>query len=135
MSRPHPGQLGSHGRSPPLTEVEGALRCWDGRAPTPPAGASSVWCPDEDFLLALSPASLLSQAGGGLWSPHPTSVWLLTSSPPDRLRDGSEYLLRAPSQPLMNEWVCKLQQNSGGQPLLVEQGPGYVQLPRARSPR
>ncbi|XP_075268888.1 uncharacterized protein LOC142360457 isoform X2 [Opisthocomus hoazin] len=30
-----------------------------------------------------------------------------------QLRDGSEYLLRAPSQPLMNEWVCKLQQNSG----------------------
>ncbi|NWX14253.1 SPTB2 protein, partial [Aegotheles bennettii] len=30
-----------------------------------------------------------------------------------RLRDGSEYLLRAPSQPLMNEWVYKLQQNSG----------------------
>ncbi|XP_025053592.1 uncharacterized protein LOC102373457 isoform X12 [Alligator sinensis] len=29
------------------------------------------------------------------------------------LRDGSEYLLRAPSQPLMNEWVSKLQQNSG----------------------
>ncbi|NWQ96940.1 SPTB2 protein, partial [Burhinus bistriatus] len=30
-----------------------------------------------------------------------------------QLRDGSEYLLRAPSQPLMNEWVSKLQQNSG----------------------
>ncbi|NXF89778.1 SPTB2 protein, partial [Eubucco bourcierii] len=30
-----------------------------------------------------------------------------------QLRDGSEYLLRAPSQPLMNEWVFKLQQNSG----------------------
>ncbi|NWX88413.1 SPTB2 protein, partial [Nothoprocta pentlandii] len=29
------------------------------------------------------------------------------------LRDGSEYLLRAPSQLLMNEWVSKLQQNSG----------------------
>ncbi|XP_054676550.1 spectrin beta chain, non-erythrocytic 2-like isoform X8 [Grus americana] len=29
-----------------------------------------------------------------------------------QLRDGSEYLLRAPSQPLMNEWVSKLQQNS-----------------------
>ncbi|NXG42305.1 SPTB2 protein, partial [Psilopogon haemacephalus] len=29
------------------------------------------------------------------------------------LRDGSEYLLRAPSQTLMNEWVFKLQQNSG----------------------
>ncbi|XP_042645744.1 uncharacterized protein LOC116962188 isoform X2 [Tyto alba] len=30
-----------------------------------------------------------------------------------QLRDGSEYLLKAPSQPLMNEWVSKLQQNSG----------------------
>ncbi|NXT27444.1 SPTB2 protein, partial [Syrrhaptes paradoxus] len=30
-----------------------------------------------------------------------------------QLQDGSEYLLRAPSQPLMNEWVSKLQQNSG----------------------
>ncbi|XP_062427976.1 uncharacterized protein LOC134138403 isoform X2 [Rhea pennata] len=30
-----------------------------------------------------------------------------------QLRDGSEYLLRAPSQLLMNEWVSKLQQNSG----------------------
>ncbi|NXN15023.1 SPTB2 protein, partial [Indicator maculatus] len=30
-----------------------------------------------------------------------------------QLRDGSEYLLRAPSQTLMNEWVFKLQQNSG----------------------
>ncbi|NXL55722.1 SPTB2 protein, partial [Chordeiles acutipennis] len=30
-----------------------------------------------------------------------------------QLRDGSEYLLRAPSQPLMTEWVSKLQQNSG----------------------
>ncbi|XP_064914163.1 uncharacterized protein LOC102087755 isoform X3 [Columba livia] len=30
-----------------------------------------------------------------------------------QLRDGSEYLLRAPSQPLMSEWVSKLQQNSG----------------------
>ncbi|XP_074945282.1 uncharacterized protein LOC142055349 isoform X3 [Phalacrocorax aristotelis] len=30
-----------------------------------------------------------------------------------QLRDGSEYLLRAPSQSLMNEWVSKLQQNSG----------------------
>ncbi|NXP51314.1 SPTB2 protein, partial [Heliornis fulica] len=30
-----------------------------------------------------------------------------------RLRDGSEYLLRAPSQSLMNEWVSKLHQNSG----------------------
>ncbi|NXT56321.1 SPTB2 protein, partial [Pluvianellus socialis] len=30
-----------------------------------------------------------------------------------QLRDGAEYLLRAPSQPLMNEWVSKLQQNSG----------------------
>ncbi|NXO51217.1 SPTB2 protein, partial [Aramus guarauna] len=30
-----------------------------------------------------------------------------------QLRDGSEYLLRAPSQPLMNEWISKLQQNSG----------------------
>ncbi|NXK53475.1 SPTB2 protein, partial [Chauna torquata] len=30
-----------------------------------------------------------------------------------QLRDGSEYLLRAPTQPLMNEWVSKLQQNSG----------------------
>ncbi|NXP05234.1 SPTB2 protein, partial [Thinocorus orbignyianus] len=30
-----------------------------------------------------------------------------------QLRDGSEYLLRAPSQALMNEWVSKLQQNSG----------------------
>ncbi|NXC45338.1 SPTB2 protein, partial [Penelope pileata] len=30
-----------------------------------------------------------------------------------QLRDGSEYLLRAPSQPLTNEWVSKLQQNSG----------------------
>ncbi|XP_061847219.1 uncharacterized protein LOC133625000 isoform X2 [Colius striatus] len=30
-----------------------------------------------------------------------------------QLRDGSEYLLRAPSQRLMNEWVSKLQQNSG----------------------
>ncbi|KAJ7404279.1 spectrin beta chain, non-erythrocytic 5-like protein [Willisornis vidua] len=29
-----------------------------------------------------------------------------------QLQDGSEYLLRAPSQPLMNEWVSKLQQNS-----------------------
>ncbi|NXH12483.1 SPTB2 protein, partial [Bucco capensis] len=29
-----------------------------------------------------------------------------------QLRDGSEYLLRAPSQTLMNEWVSKLQQNS-----------------------
>ncbi|XP_025978810.2 uncharacterized protein LOC112997153 isoform X3 [Dromaius novaehollandiae] len=29
-----------------------------------------------------------------------------------QLRDGSEYLLRAPSQLLMNEWVSKLQQNS-----------------------
>ncbi|NXQ19858.1 SPTB2 protein, partial [Peucedramus taeniatus] len=29
------------------------------------------------------------------------------------LQDGSEYLLRAPTQPLMNEWVSKLQQNSG----------------------
>ncbi|NWV06089.1 SPTB2 protein, partial [Ptilonorhynchus violaceus] len=30
-----------------------------------------------------------------------------------QLQDGSEYLLRAPTQPLMNEWVSKLQQNSG----------------------
>ncbi|NXF04702.1 SPTB2 protein, partial [Smithornis capensis] len=30
-----------------------------------------------------------------------------------QLQDGSEYLLRAPSQPLMKEWVSKLQQNSG----------------------
>ncbi|XP_043367517.1 spectrin beta chain, non-erythrocytic 5-like isoform X6 [Dermochelys coriacea] len=30
-----------------------------------------------------------------------------------QLRDGSEYLLKAPSQPLMNQWVSKLQQNSG----------------------
>ncbi|NXG19790.1 SPTB2 protein, partial [Grallaria varia] len=30
-----------------------------------------------------------------------------------QLQDGSEYLLRAPSQPLMNEWISKLQQNSG----------------------
>ncbi|NWI98340.1 SPTB2 protein, partial [Crypturellus undulatus] len=30
-----------------------------------------------------------------------------------QLRDGSEYLLRAPSQLLMSEWVSKLQQNSG----------------------
>ncbi|NWI90047.1 SPTB2 protein, partial [Pitta sordida] len=30
-----------------------------------------------------------------------------------QLQDGSEYLLKAPSQPLMNEWVSKLQQNSG----------------------
>ncbi|NXI30956.1 SPTB2 protein, partial [Sterrhoptilus dennistouni] len=30
-----------------------------------------------------------------------------------QLQDGSEYLLRAPTQPLMNEWVFKLQQNSG----------------------
>ncbi|XP_068013297.1 spectrin beta chain, non-erythrocytic 1-like isoform X2 [Melanerpes formicivorus] len=30
-----------------------------------------------------------------------------------QLRDGSKYLLRAPSQTLMNEWVFKLQQNSG----------------------
>ncbi|NWS95523.1 SPTB2 protein, partial [Mionectes macconnelli] len=30
-----------------------------------------------------------------------------------QLQDGSEYLLRAPSQSLMNEWVSKLQQNSG----------------------
>ncbi|NXE48593.1 SPTB2 protein, partial [Casuarius casuarius] len=29
-----------------------------------------------------------------------------------QLRDGSEYLLRAPSQLLMHEWVSKLQQNS-----------------------
>lgn len=47
-------------------------------------------------------------------------------SPSHRLRDGSEYLLRAPSQPLMNEWVSKLQQNSGEQPSLAEQGPGYT---------
>ncbi|XP_044865505.1 uncharacterized protein LOC123366283 isoform X1 [Mauremys mutica] len=30
-----------------------------------------------------------------------------------QLRDGSEYLLKAPSQLLMNQWVSKLQQNSG----------------------
>ncbi|NWI79703.1 SPTB2 protein, partial [Dryoscopus gambensis] len=30
-----------------------------------------------------------------------------------QLQDGSEYLLRASTQPLMNEWVSKLQQNSG----------------------
>ncbi|NWR44669.1 SPTB2 protein, partial [Regulus satrapa] len=30
-----------------------------------------------------------------------------------QLQDGSEYLLRAPTQSLMNEWVSKLQQNSG----------------------
>ncbi|XP_074845873.1 uncharacterized protein LOC142011008 isoform X2 [Carettochelys insculpta] len=30
-----------------------------------------------------------------------------------QLRDGSEYLLRAPSQLLMSQWVSKLQQNSG----------------------
>ncbi|XP_041332866.1 spectrin beta chain, non-erythrocytic 2-like isoform X4 [Pyrgilauda ruficollis] len=30
-----------------------------------------------------------------------------------QLQDGSEYLLRAPTQALMNEWVSKLQQNSG----------------------
>ncbi|NXU21467.1 SPTB2 protein, partial [Pardalotus punctatus] len=30
-----------------------------------------------------------------------------------QLQDGSEYLLRAPTQHLMNEWVSKLQQNSG----------------------
>ncbi|NWZ38747.1 SPTB2 protein, partial [Brachypodius atriceps] len=30
-----------------------------------------------------------------------------------QLQDGSEYLLRAPTQLLMNEWVSKLQQNSG----------------------
>ncbi|XP_067420832.1 uncharacterized protein [Emydura macquarii macquarii] len=30
-----------------------------------------------------------------------------------QLRDGSEYLLRAPSQLLMSQWVSKLQQNAG----------------------
>ncbi|NXQ52394.1 SPTB2 protein, partial [Anthoscopus minutus] len=30
-----------------------------------------------------------------------------------QLQDGSEYLLRAPTQQLMNEWVSKLQKNSG----------------------
>lgn len=76
--------------------------------------------------ISFSSASLLSQAGGlggvyGICTPH-----LSHCSHPCRLRDGSEYLLRAPSQPLMNEWVSKLQQNSGEQPLLAEQGPGYI---------
>ncbi|XP_025023228.1 uncharacterized protein LOC103058937 isoform X2 [Python bivittatus] len=30
-----------------------------------------------------------------------------------QLNDGSKYLLRAPTEPLMKEWVTKLQQNSG----------------------
>ncbi|XP_039202961.1 uncharacterized protein LOC120309616 isoform X4 [Crotalus tigris] len=30
-----------------------------------------------------------------------------------QLNDGSKYLLRAPTEPLMKEWVIKLQQNSG----------------------
>lgn len=54
------------------------------------------------------------------------SCCLTSSSSPGRLRDGSEYLLRAPSQPLMNEWVSKLQQNSGERP--------PVRAPRCRSP-
>lgn len=54
------------------------------------------------------------------------SCCFTSSSSPGRLRDGSEYLLRAPSQPLMNEWVSKLQQNSGERPL--------EQAPRCRSP-
>lgn len=53
---------------------------------------------------------------------------------PHRLRDGSEYLLRAPSQTLMNEWVFKLQQNSGEQPLLAEPGPSSIQSPWVYSP-
>lgn len=69
-----------------------------------------------------------------LWYVYSTFVSLLTFSPLRRLRDGSEYLLRAPSQPLMSEWVSKLQQNSGEQPLLAEQGPGYMWLLWACSP-
>ncbi|XP_061480822.1 spectrin beta chain, non-erythrocytic 1-like isoform X5 [Rhineura floridana] len=30
-----------------------------------------------------------------------------------QLKDGSKYLLRAPTEPLMKEWITKLQQNSG----------------------
>ncbi|XP_053160357.1 uncharacterized protein LOC128348748 isoform X3 [Hemicordylus capensis] len=30
-----------------------------------------------------------------------------------QLKDGSKYLLRAPAEPLMKEWIMKLQQNSG----------------------
>ncbi|XP_053238868.1 uncharacterized protein LOC128410983 isoform X2 [Podarcis raffonei] len=30
-----------------------------------------------------------------------------------QLKDGSKYLLRAPTEPLMQEWITKLQQNSG----------------------
>lgn len=61
--------------------------------------------------------------------PAPHIVADLFFPSPCRLQDGSEYLLRAPTQPLMNEWVSKLQQNSGEQPLLAEQGPSSMWLP------
>lgn len=40
-----------------------------------------------------------------------------------RLKDGSKYLLRAPTEPLMQEWITKLQQNSGKTEVIIRKRP------------
>lgn len=48
-----------------------------------------------------------------IWATSKSDPIILFLSYTSRLNDGSKYLLRAPTEPLMKEWVTKLQQNAG----------------------